>query len=172
MDLRIQDTSSVHGRFRIRPVVAADNADLAAVIRSVISEVGVTGPGSSIRDPEVDDMAAAYTGPRTAYYVVTGDDGVVGGGGVGPLAGGPPDTCELRKMYLRPDARGHGLGRALLERCLAAAAAFGYARMYLETLQAMQDARRLYERNGFRAVGTPLGHTGHFGCDAWFVRDL
>ena len=88
------------------------------------------------------------------------------------MAGGEPDVCELRKMYLRPEARGLGIGRAMLTRCLEMARQLGYKRMYLETRQTMREARRLYERNGFAPVGKPIGHTGHFGCDAWYVRDL
>ena len=88
------------------------------------------------------------------------------------MAGGAPEVCELRKMYFKPEARGQGLGRAMLARCLEAARQNGYQRMYLETRQNMSEARRLYERNGFAPVTKPLGHTGHFGCDAWYVREL
>ncbi|MBK5296869.1 MAG: GNAT family N-acetyltransferase [Vicinamibacteria bacterium] len=48
-----------------------------------------------------------------------------------PWAGGEPQVCELRKMYLRPEARGRGLGRAMLARCLDLARQLGYRPMYL-----------------------------------------
>ncbi len=137
-----------------------------------MEEFGATGAGSSLHDPEMLDMASAYAGARSVYFVVESGGDLVGGGGIGPLAGAEPDVCELRKMYLRPDARGRGLGRAMLARCLEVARQLGYRRIYLETRQSMRAARRLYERNGFAAVSKPLGHTGHFGCDAWYVRDL
>jgi putative acetyltransferase len=44
--------------------------------------------------------------------------------------------------------------------------------MYLETLKTMTAARRLYESFGFEPRLAPLGATGHFGCDAWFVREV
>lgn len=166
------NTSLALGRFRLRPVTTADNDALASVLRQVMEEFSAAGAGSSLHDPEIRDMAAAYSAPGSAYLVVDDGTTVVGGGGFGALAGGDPQVCELRKMYLRPSARGHGLGRALLTRCLEGAATMGYQRMYLETLQTMTDARRLYERHGFTRVARPLGHTGHFGCDAWYVRDL
>ena len=65
-----------------------------------------------------------------------------------------------------------GWGARCSTRCLDVARQLGYKRMYLETRQTMREARRLYERNGFAPVGKPIGHTGHFGCDAWYVRDL
>ena len=166
------DTTVSGAGFLIRPVAADDNDVLAGLLRDVMEEFGATGAGTSLHDPEMLDMASAYAGHGSAYFVIESVGGLVGGGGLGPLAGGEPDVCELRKMYLRPEARGRGLGRAMLERCLDAARKLGYKRLYLETRQTMRQARRLYERNGFAPVGKPIGHTGHFGCDAWYVRDL
>ncbi len=156
----------------IRPIRPADDERIAHIIRTVMTEYDAVGPGFSIMDPEVDEMSAAYAGPEAAYFVATLDDEVVGGAGVGPLVGGPQDVCELKKMYLLEDARGHGLGHRLLERCLGAARTAGYARCYLETLGHMTDARRLYERNGFELLDAPMGDTGHSGCDGWYIREL
>lgn len=156
----------------IRPIEPGDKAAVAAIIRTVMPEFGAVGPGFAINDPEVDDMPAAYGRPRCAYFVLDLDGRVAGGGGIAPLDGGRPDTCELRKMYFLPEARGLGHGRAMLTRCLAAAAAHGFSYVYLETLESMTAARRLYEAFGFERRPTPLGATGHFGCDAWFVKDL
>jgi putative acetyltransferase len=166
------DTNPAGAGFLIRPVTEDDNDVLAGLLRDVMEEFGATGAGSSLHDPEMLDMASAYASGRSAYFVIESTGGLVGGGGLGPLAGGESDVCELRKMYLRPAARGRGLGRAMLTRCLDVARQLGYKRIYLETRQTMREARRLYERNGFVPVGKPIGHTGHFGCDAWYVRDL
>jgi putative acetyltransferase len=156
----------------IRPIHPEDSAAVARVIRTVMPEFGAVGPGFAIMDPEVDDMYSAYTRPRCAYFVVTLGGRVVGGGGIAPLEGGNPDTCELRKMYFLSEARGLGFGRALMERCLTAARAAGFRHMYLETLKSMTAARRLYESFGFDRRSAPLGATGHFGCDAWFTKTL
>lgn len=167
-----RDTNPAEAEFLIRPVAGGDNDLLAGLLRDVMEEFGATGAGSSLHDPEMRDIASAYASPGSAYFVVESGGRLVGGGGLGPLAGGDPSVCELRKMYLRPEARGRGLGRAMLNRCLDVARQLGYVRVYLETRQSMSDARRLYERNGFSPVGKPIGHTGHVGCDAWYVRDL
>ena len=88
------------------------------------------------------------------------------------LAGADDDVCELRKMYVLREGRGLGLGRTLLDTCLAAARELAYGTCYLETLEHMRAARRLYEAYGFQSLAAPMGHTGHFGCDNWYALDL
>src|SRR3970282_625323 len=116
----------------IRPIRPEDSEAVAQVIRTVMPEFGAVGPGFAIMDPEVDDMYGAYSRPRCAYFVVTLGGRVVGGGGIAPLEGGSADTCELRKMYFLPEARGLGFGRALLSRCLVSAREAGFRHVYLE----------------------------------------
>ncbi len=159
-------------RFRIRPIQTRDDDKVAAIIRTVMPEFGASGTGFAINDPEVDWMQRAYAAPRSAYFVVERDGVVEGGGGVAPLQGGDPDTCELRKMYFLPVLRGLGAGTAMMTQCLAAARGFGFRRCYLETLHGMDAAKRLYERNGFRRIEGPLGDTGHGGCNTFYLRDL
>ncbi|MBC7794569.1 MAG: GNAT family N-acetyltransferase [Clostridia bacterium] len=135
-------------------------------------EMGAGGLGFAIHDSEVDAMFAAYNAPRAAYFVGELDGVVVAGAGFAQLAKGDTDTCELRKMYALPASRGKGLGALLLAQCLSAAKRHSYARCYIETLTSMRAARKLYERNGFHRLEGPLGNTGHYGCDCWYVRPL
>jgi putative acetyltransferase len=158
--------------FLLRPISAADDAAMAQVIRTVMPEFGASGPGFAINDPEVDHLSAAYSVPRSAYFVLVRDGKIVGGGGIAPLAGGDLDVCELRKMYILGEVRGHGQGRRLLQHCLAAARRFGYRRCYLETLTGMDAAQHLYADAGFKVLCGPLGATGHFACDRYFALDL
>lgn len=145
---------------------------MASIIRSVMPEFGACGSGFAISDPEVDWMSRAYAQPRCAYFVVEVDGRVVGGGGVAPLEGGDAGTCELRKMYFLPEARGLGAGSALMARCLEAARDAGFERCYLETLTGMEAAMRLYERSGFHRIDAPMGATGHGGCNTFYLREL
>jgi putative acetyltransferase len=158
--------------FRIRPIEPRDDASVASIIRSVMPEFGASGPGFAIHDPEVGHMSAAYSRPRCAYFVVERDGRVLGGGGIAPLDGGDADTCELRKMYFLPALRGLGAGRALMATCLEAARAAGFRHCYLETLTGMDTAQRLYERSGFARIAGPMGATGHFGCNRFYLREL
>lgn len=156
----------------IRPIEPRDDPAVAAIIRKVMPEFGADGEGFAIHDPEVDTMYAAYSTPRSAYFVIEAEGAVLGGGGVAPLAGGDTETCELRKMYFLTELRGRGAGRALLQRCLDAARAFGFRRCYIETLTGMDAAQALYAKFGFTPLRTPLGATGHHGCNRFFIREL
>jgi putative acetyltransferase len=160
------------GGVSIRPIEARDDAAMAAIIRSVMPEFGADGPGFAIHDAEVGHMHAAYAQPRSAYFVVERNGQVLGGGGVAPLSNGDADTCELRKMYFLPAARGIGAGTAMMQRCLDTARGFGFRRCYLETLTGMDAAQALYRRSGFTPLCAPLGGTGHFSCDRFYIREL
>jgi putative acetyltransferase len=163
--------SEASARAVIRAIAPGDDAATANVIRTVMPRYGAKGPGFALSDPEVDAMYHAYNVPRSRYRVIEIDGAVVGGGGVAPLLGALDDTCELKKMYFLDVARGHGLGRRLLEQLLADARAFGYRTMYLETLTGMDEAMKLYRKLGFQPT-CRAGETGHFGCDLFFSRPL
>ena len=154
---------------RIRP---EDDPVVEQVLLDVLTEFRATGDGFSDQDEELGAMSAAYESPAAAYFVAELDGEIVGGAGVGPLPRAEPHVCELRKMYLLPGARGHGLGHKLLETCLEAARPMGFRECYLETLAQMDRARDLYERFGFLPLEAPMGHTGHFGCNRWYALSL
>jgi len=155
--------------FSIRPITPADDVAMADIIRTVMTEFGASGPGFAIHDAEVGRMAEAYAEPGHAYFVIERDGVVCGGAGIAPLAEG---ICELRKMYFLSSLRGLGAGSAAIEHCLAAARELGYKQCYLETLTGMDAAQHLYAKHGFAKICAPLGNTGHFGCDRFFLRDL
>ena len=127
---------------------------------------------SSIHDPEVATMSAAYAVPGRAYFVVERNGAAAGGGGIAKLEGSDPDLCELRKMYFLSSLRGLGAGTALMRRCLDAARSLGYRRCYIETLTGMDTAQTLYLKSGFTPLCAPIGSTGHFACDRYFIRTL
>ncbi len=156
----------------IREIEPQDDPFVAQLIRSVMTEIGVTGPGFSINDPEVLAMSANYPRPKAAYFVVCRDRQIVGGGGFGPLHGAESDVCELRKMYFYPEVRGLGKAQEVISLILDEAKRAGYRTMYLETTAKQQKARALYERNGFQQVDGPMGNTGHCGCDTFYKRSL
>lgn len=156
----------------LRPIVAADNAVVARIIRQVMTEFACVGPGFSIEDPEVDAMYEAYQGARAAFYVVEQAGQVLGCGGFATLAGNAGDTCELQKMYFLPELRGQGMGARLIDHCIAAARQAGFQRMYLETVGRMHAANALYQSRGFTPLPGQEGCTGHGGCDTFYALIL
>lgn len=165
-------TIDTRTEFTIRPIQSQDNAAMASVIRTVMPEFGADGPGFALHDPEVDHLSLAYALPRHAYFVIDRGGEVLGGGGIAPLEGADPSVCELRKMYFLPRARGIGAGSAMMAQCLKAAREAGFRQCYLETLTGMDAAQTLYLRSGFQRIDAPMGGTGHFSCDRFFLRDL
>ncbi|MEM8733177.1 MAG: GNAT family N-acetyltransferase [Planctomycetota bacterium] len=155
----------------IRKIRHEDNEAVAGVIRAVMTEFEACGPGYSIEDAEVDRMFESYQDSKSVFYVLD-DDGVVGCGGLGPLAGGEASYCELKKMYFMPVARGLGYGRILGEMLIVDATRIGYEWAYIETLERMLAARGLYETLGFQRLNEPMGSTGHHACDACYRLKL
>jgi putative acetyltransferase len=156
----------------IVPVTPQWDADIAKVIRQVLIEYGANGAGFAWEDPELDELSKAYADDNALYLVIIQDGQIVGGGGISPLASGDNDVCELQKMYLLPSARGAGLGKRLLTALLDFARSHDYRQCYLETLASMSAANHLYNKMGFKKLSSPLGCTGHGGCDTWYALPL
>jgi len=97
------------------------------------------------------DMSSVGAGPRACPDGLTLSQGMGNHGGL-PLRASraTPATCELRKMYLRRDYRGQGLGKRLLEHALAEARRLGFKTVTLETASVLKEAIRLYETYGFK----------------------
>ena len=158
--------------YTIRPLRRGDNAALARLIRGVMDEYDIADDVCAGQGSEVDAMYQAYHGDRASYLVVARGRRVLGGGGIGPLAGADASVCELRKMYFLPELRGLGLGRSVIELLLDRARALGYRQCYLETSGPMAEARRLYERMGFQEQEQSMGKTGYAACNRWYLKEL
>jgi len=182
MEIAINNLS---GTYLIRPVNPSDNETIRDIILETLIEHGAVGEGFASSDSDTSKMFEAFQQEGRKYFVVVkeNDESVVkdevgsaanlimGGAGIAPLPG-EPGTCELVKMYFRPQARGLGLGKSLLQLCLDEAKKMGYRRIYLETIEQMRAARGLYEHLGFEQIPNPMGATGHFSCDVFYLRKL
>jgi ribosomal protein S18 acetylase RimI-like enzyme len=101
-------------------------------------------------DSELARLPDMY-GPPTGCLLLAGSDGGewVGCGALRRFADG---VCEMKRLYIRPAARGAQLGRRLTEHLLSKARSLGYGRMVLDTLKEMTAARALYGSLGFRQI--------------------
>ena len=157
----------------IRPIERKDNTAVASIIRSSLEEFGANRPGTVYFDKETDHLFELFTATPGSFYIVAEKAGVViGGAGIFPTKGLPEHTCELVKMYLSKHARGLGLGRMMIDRCITDASKFGYTQIYLETMPELKKAVSVYEKFGFTYLAAPMGNSGHSGCDIWMVKEM
>lgn len=156
----------------VRTIKPADNPSLANIVRNTLAEFGANHPGTVYYDSTTDALFQLFQEKNSIYYVALMDDTIVGGAGIFPSAGLPNDTCELVKMYLLPQARGHGIGKMLIEKSLQFAKDKGYKKVYLESMPELKKALKIYEKFGFYYLKVPLGNTGHTGCAIWMLKEL
>lgn len=152
------------GGFAIRPATSDDHDPVRAVVSGVLAEYGIE-PDPGDADLDLADIDATYFSGGTLDVVSDFDGRVVGSCGVVRLDG---ERCELKKMYLLPNARGRGLGRRLLERAIAFARGRGFRRMELTTASVLVEAIAMYRRHGF----TPIERDKPRRCDAALGLDL
>lgn len=156
----------------IRPIQKSDDAELGKLIKTVLTEFKANKPGTAYFDESTDHLSTVFEHPKSAYWVLEEDGKIIGGGGIFPTANLPEATCELVKLYLYPEARGKGLGKALMDKCFESAKQLGYENIYLESMPELNQAVSMYERMGFEHQCSPLGNSGHFGCDIWMIKKL
>jgi GNAT superfamily N-acetyltransferase len=128
--------------------VPSDRPPATDLVEAMVQDVSrlygrIDVPGAPTATPA--DMS-----PPGGGFVVVVEDGVaVAGGGVKRL----DDTaCEIKRMYVVPEARGRGLGKVLLEGLEAEARRLGYRVARLDTGPQQPDAQRMYERAGYAPI--------------------
>lgn len=97
-------------------------------------------------DAELSDPAAKYTAPQGELLIAMEDEKILG---MVAYNRHSASRCEMKRLYVRPEARGRRLGEALVQEILAHAEAAGYSEMVLDTLFPMKAAIHLYKKYGF-----------------------
>jgi carbonic anhydrase len=99
-------------------------------------------------DQEMASLPGAYSAPQGRLFFAEIDGRPAGCVGVRPL----PDSeglCEMKRLYVAPEARGHGVGAALAMAAIKVAKEIGYKKLMLDTLPSMRMAVKLYRELGF-----------------------
>ena len=105
-----------------------------------------------------DQEFAEFPKTYAQLYLAKLDGRPVAACGIKPFQG---DICELKRLYCRPDGRGHKLGERLTIASIEGARALGYRHLYLDTDPALTHAVKIYEKLGFtdieRYYENPMG---------------
>jgi ribosomal protein S18 acetylase RimI-like enzyme len=138
-------------------------ADYAAA-RSLFEEYAA-GLGFSLCfqgfDREITMLPAMYGPPGGALLIAVGPEDGEPRGCVG-VRRFSDDTCEMKRLYVRDQFKGKGIGRQLAEEALVAGRRLGFRRMVLDTVPSMQAAQSLYHSLGFREI--PAYYDGPCGA--------
>ena len=101
-------------------------------------------------DKELADLPGDYAPPDGRLLLAEYESQLAACVGLHKL---DAETCEMKRLYLRPQFRGKGLGRVLADRIIAEARQIGYKRMRLDTVgPVMKDAVAMYRKIGFREI--------------------
>jgi GNAT superfamily N-acetyltransferase len=134
--------------FREGRVDTGDGGALEAAYRAEMARVY---DGLDVQSPDMPAAGAAELNPPRGAFLVGYQDGEpICCGGIKDLG---PGVCELKRMYVVPEARGRGIARKLLGALEDHARELGYGVMRLDTGDRQPHARKLYESEGYAEIG-------------------
>jgi putative acetyltransferase len=138
-------------------IISAHTVEHLPTIRALFTEyAGTLDQSVCFRDfeRELAALPGAYAPPEGRLLLALDDTTAAGCVALRKLADG---VSEMKRLYVRPNFRGRGFGRALAEAAIRQAREAGYERLRLDTLPAMKEALALYEALGFRRLPAPGG---------------
>ena len=151
--------------------VPVDAPEARRLLREYIADVAGRYHGRPATSAEVDAELAADPSddlaPPGGRFLLAVRDGTVEGCVAVRLLS--PGVAELKRLYVRPAARGRGCGAALVAAAERGAAGLGAAVLRLDTRDDLVEARRLYVRHGFAEI--PAYNAGRF-ADHWYEKRL
>ncbi len=133
-------------------IVRPESQEQWAIARNLVegyaASLGLDLAFQNLQD-EIESLQSEYGPPDGAFLLAAQEDVFIGCVALRKFS---QDTCEMKRLYVIPGNRGHGVGRVLAEATIAEARRQGYKRMLLDTLPSMREAQGLYASLGFRPV--------------------
>lgn len=121
-------------------------------VRALFAEYAASLPvdlGYQNFEKELASLPGSYASPQGGLFLAEVDGVLAGCVAIRRLSG---EVCEMKRLYVRPQHQGAGIGRQLVLAAIDAARSLGYREMWLDTLPTMSSAQRLYAELGFERI--------------------
>ncbi len=152
------------GAITVRETGVAD-ATATTLLAEYVAFRAASFPGPGVYRAASPDPAS-FTGPGAAFLVAAVDGADAGCGGIRLLA---PGRCEVKHLWVRPEFRGGGVGRALLAELERRAVDAGATELVLDTHHTLVEACALYRARGFREIPA---YNDNPNATLWFAKAL
>ncbi len=133
----------------IKPVTTQDEIEATRLMFSEYADLLGVDLCFQGFQAELDTLPGKYAPPGGILLIAVHDGAPAGCVAVRDLE---DHVCEMKRLFVRPEFRGFGLGRQLADAAIASARELGYSIMRLDTLDRLTEAMRMYERLGFRRI--------------------
>ena len=100
-------------------------------------------------DEEISDLKSEYTDNGGCILLCYEDDKLAGCVGLRRFEN---NICEMKRLYLRNEFRGKGIGKALVDKIILISKEYGYEKMRLDTIETMKEAISIYKKIGFEEI--------------------
>ncbi|MBD7913804.1 GNAT family N-acetyltransferase [Clostridium sp. Sa3CUN1] len=148
----------------VRKAVVGDEEKVLKLVQEVLNLYGLNlNPNDE--DLDITDIPKYYTENNGDFEVIEFKGEIIGSYGIYRI---DEETCELRKMYLKKEFQGLGLGNIMLENSLKLAISLNYKKITLQTNSVLYKAVKLYKKYGFEEFEEEVCER----CDLAMVREI
>ncbi|MFD6699539.1 MULTISPECIES: GNAT family N-acetyltransferase [unclassified Microbacterium] len=146
-----------------------EDADAHAVLVDYFTLRAAEFPGGSYSPTY--PTAAAFQAPDGVFLLLEEEGEIVGCGGIRrvPMPGGETDVFEIKHVFLRPETRGRGWGRLLLDELEHRARGFDAGVLVLDTHHTLEAAGHLYRNSGFAEISR---YNANPNATRWYRKEL
>lgn len=148
----------------IRKAKVGDESKVLDLVKEVLNSYGLELNPTG-EDLDVTDIPKYYTQNNGDFEVIEFKGSIIGSYGIYKI---DSDTCELRKMYLKPNFQGLGLGNIMIENSFKIAKSLSYKRITLQTNSVLYKAIKLYKKYGFEELDEEVCER----CDVAMSKDI
>lgn len=148
----------------IRKARDGDESKVLGLVKEVLNSYGLE-LNPTDEDLDITDIAKYYTKNNGDFEVIEFKGSIIGSYGIYKI---DSDTCELRKMYLKQNFQGLGLGNIMIENSFKIAKSLSYKKITLQTNSVLYKAIKLYKKYGFEELDEEVCER----CDIAMVKDI